>query len=363
MAAWEPKENWFINESELDDEQYDVKRLSAETSYVIKGCAGSGKTILALWRAVELTQQGQDALVIVYTGALKLFIQAALKHNPLEKGMTVQVLSEYAWRKDGKPVKAHLIIDEAQDFTVDEISEFRKSATVSIALFGDSAQKLYVNKPIYDENDEEIGTALTLTVEEIAEHLGLPIRSLKKNHRLPKKVARFAQHLSSSSESLEMQCQKEGERLPNIVRCLSGDNEIDHIIQVIKSRGLRDVGILLPNNDMVEAVYNAITSKGMLCEFRKRKGNNRDTKMDFASDNPKVMTYHSAKGLQFQTVFLPYCSKFNTKIWQKPPLYVACTRASQQLVVTYTNEPHEFFAAIPNEIYEFSNYVPRPATS
>ena len=37
--------------------------------------------------------------------------------------------------------------------------------------------------------------------------------------------------------------------------------------------------------------------------------NNKDT-LDFDSTNPKIMTYHSAKGLQFEAVFLPFIEKF-----------------------------------------------------
>ena len=65
------KESWYINESELDDYQVRIVRRNLNSSFIVKGCAGSGKTVLALWRAKELAEQGNnDYLIIVFTKAL-----------------------------------------------------------------------------------------------------------------------------------------------------------------------------------------------------------------------------------------------------------------------------------------------------
>ena len=38
------KEAWYINESELDDYQIPIIQKKLESSFIVKGCAGSGKT-------------------------------------------------------------------------------------------------------------------------------------------------------------------------------------------------------------------------------------------------------------------------------------------------------------------------------
>ena len=48
------KEAWYINESELDDYQTPIIQKKINQSFVVKGCAGSGKTVLALWKAREI---------------------------------------------------------------------------------------------------------------------------------------------------------------------------------------------------------------------------------------------------------------------------------------------------------------------
>lgn len=48
------KETWYINDSELDDYQTPIIQKKMNSSFVVKGCAGSGKTVLALWKAREI---------------------------------------------------------------------------------------------------------------------------------------------------------------------------------------------------------------------------------------------------------------------------------------------------------------------
>ena len=62
----------------------------------------------------------------------------------------------------------------------------------------------------------------------------------------------------------------------------------------------------------------------------------KDT-LNFDTTNPKLMTYHSAKGLQFQTVFLLAVTQPTEPVQQKA-LYVAITRTYRDLYVLYSNE-------------------------
>jgi DNA helicase IV len=347
-------EKWFINESELSDEQLDVKNLSPKNSYVVSGGAGSGKTVLAIHRAIELISRKEDCIVVVYTSALKKFISAALHYNPfgaIEGG----VMTYEKWKRNGFRMVGHLIVDEVQDFTEDEIAHFKKHTTISMALFGDSAQKLYPMKPVTDENGKKIKVK-TLSVEEIAEYLALPKRSLTNNHRLPRKIARFAQHLTVTTIPLENQCKKEGEKIPTVFKCKDLKQEVEMIIKTIKSRDLRDVGILVPNNDQVIAVRDILLDAGMPCEIKYSKGDQWENQLEFDTDNPKVMTYFSAKGLQFETVILPDLTMFNNSISFKAPLYVACTRASQELIISYSNSMHSYLQAIPRELFNHIDY-------
>ena len=45
------KRSFYVKDSELDDYQVKVINKKTDNSYIVKGCAGSGKSILALWKA------------------------------------------------------------------------------------------------------------------------------------------------------------------------------------------------------------------------------------------------------------------------------------------------------------------------
>lgn len=62
------KKDWMITESELDDDQLRVLMSILDKSMVVTGCAGSGKSVLALMKAQRLQQErGDDYEVIVST--------------------------------------------------------------------------------------------------------------------------------------------------------------------------------------------------------------------------------------------------------------------------------------------------------
>ena len=69
------------------------------------------------------------------------------------------------------------------------------------------------------------------------------------------------------------------------------------------------------------------------------------------------MTYHSAKGLDFETVFLPGLdsgiSIFNNddEDLERRLFYVASTRSRRNLFISYSgNDPHRFVAQMPNDL-------------
>ena len=78
--------------------------------------------------------------------------------------------------------------------------------------------------------------------------------------------------------------------------------------------------------------------------------NNVDT-LNFNSTNPKLMTYHSAKGLQFETVFLPFVESADSDDLRKS-LYVAMTRTYRNLYVMYSNYSMPSpLSSVPSDLY------------
>lgn len=348
------KEKWLIDLSEMDEFQRQILDLSVDESYVITGCAGSGKTILALRRAHDIKikslaeKKSVGFTMLVYTKALRSFMKSGI----LELGLDLnQVIHYDVWDES---MVDYIVVDEVQDFNQEQIDAINNAAMKSIMLYGDSQQQIYSGK---------------MTTDQIADHLGLPQRELLRNYRLPKTIASFASYLGDDLD-LEKKCIKDGKEKPRIIKFNSWQEELDFIMNEIKTRNFTDCAILLPfnNNESamsyvprnehrnVEAVRDYFDSKGFIAEHKMTINDWDDSDLDFDSELPKVMTCHSSKGLQFETVFIPFCDYPYHDNWfigyfQKP-LYVGLTRTYKNLYLTHSGPITPFFKKIPQFKYD-----------
>lgn len=342
-----PKRSFYVKDSELDDYQIKVINRRTDNPFIVKGCAGSGKSILALWKAKQIQEKNMGSyLYVVYTKALRQYMEDGINTIGLNDNNVRNFDKCFSWTKtdDGELQRGawkigsfdYIIVDEAQDFSRDDIDIFRSHARKALLLYGDSAQQLYKFNP--DKNP--------LSMEDIQRVTGYPMEQLVFNHRLPKKVARLAEYINSENDALEERCKNEGTVKPKIIEYNSRNDELDAIANIIKNKNLEDVGILFRHNEDVEYAYRYLSEKGLTVEAKY----GRQMDLDFTSDNPKLMTYHSSKGLQFENVFVPDCNAEDEE--ERNPLYVAITRTYEALYIMHTGNLSSFFDAVPRDLYE-----------
>jgi hypothetical protein len=258
-----------------------------------------------------------------------------------------------------KPIVDYLIVDEAQDFSQRDTQGFIRDKSQSIVFFGDTLQQLFAHQ----------GRSL----DSLAQSNNFDIIELSRNYRLPKDIARVAEYIQTSERGrLLTRCQKgyNNEETPTFY-LKEGDQDeqlqfiIDHCNNPLNSK---DVGILVSSNRQVEEVVKFLIGNGQPCQFRYNKPlggfdnslsdfmnaefgselyNQIDT-LNFQSNLPCVLTYHSAKGTQFDTVFIPFSNDnlFINGI-KRNEFYVAITRASNQVFVLYQNEPTYLLNDVP----------------
>jgi hypothetical protein len=102
--------------------------------------------------------------------------------------------------------------------------------------------------------------------------------------------------------------------------------------------------ILAPTNALAESIADRLTSVGLQADYMQGK----DVRLQ--SPHAKVMTIHSAKGLEFPVVAIPYleegilprnlaeanAEELEKHLQQELRLFfVGCTRAMRRLLVTY----------------------------
>lgn len=342
-----PKRDFYVKEEELDDYQVKIINKRTDSSFIVKGCAGSGKSILALWKAKQIQENGNSFLFVIFTKALKQYMKDGISQIGLSANNVENYNQCFYWSKDGdtwqqgdwkKGKYDYLIVDEAQDFSKEDILLFKSKASKALLLYGDSAQQLY----------KFFTNKTAISMDDMAYITKFPTEQLVFNHRLPKKIARLAEYINNENDDLENRCRKEGVELPKLIRYNSLFAQLDAIIDIIKNRNFEDVGILLRNNADVKTVADYLTSRGIKVEAKV----NDNVELDFNSSNPKIMTYHSSKGLQFEAVFLPECTASAPD--DRNPLYVAITRTYQSLYIMHSGNLSSFFDAVPTNLYESS---------
>ncbi len=137
------KESLDSKYEKLTSEQFNVLKMLRHFKRVrISGCAGSGKTLIAIEKAIRLSEAGLSTIIICHNPFLSNYIKSFTKGKPIYvvsfeewiyKLINKQLSNTYKWSKFSEPTKTELksaidnlkrdeitfdavIVDEAQDF-------------------------------------------------------------------------------------------------------------------------------------------------------------------------------------------------------------------------------------------------------
>jgi len=346
----EINQEWYLNKSEADDYQYQVMEESIDTPLIVTGCAGSGKSILALWKLKQILDYRRGScLYIVFTKALKAYMKAGIRMVGLKEN---SVLYYHEWKSQKCPAADYIIVDEAQDFSREEIFQFMQKARKTVFFYGDSAQQLYEFDPYRRPVD----------MEEIKQMTGYKIRELMYNHRLPVPIAKVADCVSKlggkkNDPIFVQRCLKNDGEKPRIIKCNGIMDQLATIlpfIERIHGRGGR-IGILCRHNQHVKKAYEYFRDNSDVdfdVKYDKGRDNNMfDLDFETSMDNPKLMTFHSAKGIQFTYVIILDYKDDGTNVI---PFYVAMTRSSKELIITYSGNCPSYFTYVSSDLYQTS---------
>ena len=331
--------NWDVAEDSMDGDQLDLIEYTDDKSMLVSGCAGSGKSVIAMHKAEQLHAKGKDVILIAYTRSLSRFMGNG------KTDTSFRFFHYHYWKHKLKMPKAdYIIVDEIQDFTKDEIQEFIDAARMHYLFFGDTAQSIY----------RQYGKQ-TMTIDQIAQMTGLNTLQLYNNYRLPRPVAKITQNYVGVDvqEYKEKVYQSKESELPHFIHLNSEQEQIDFLLKLAKDNIGTSVGILLPNNPEVIRISQEFANNNVECEFKYNKGDNDFDYVDilnFATTLPKIMTYHSAKGLQFDMVILPMYNGANDDE-SKKALYVAMTRTIHHLYVLYSTPQLLPPLNVPSHLY------------
>ena len=337
--------DFYVEYGRLDDRQRQIIENLFHRSEVVGGSAGTGKSLIALHKLARVPQDKSLALV-VFTKSLKKYFEDGIQVLEIPE-TTVCYKQEWG---EGHPVD-YLFVDECQDFTAEEIQKFIGCCD-KVFFFGDTGQTIMDFDGIAKQS-----------VEETAEMTGVPVEYLYVNYRLTKENAALAE-IVGRKNNLVRYCKRDGMK-PQLIPGSTFDEQLGTIIDTIRTNNLTRACILVPYNTSARAgsspnkdpklsvdyVRDYFVAHGMPVELKKNSNLGSTMTLDFNSSVPKVLSWHSVKGLQFNDVFIPFCETAYDDVMKKA-LYVAITRAYNRLYIGYTGQPNpDIFPPVESGYY------------
>lgn len=228
----------------------------------------------------------------------------------LEKAMTV--------RPHIYPKISHLLIDETQDLDELNYKFIAKIPTENIFYVGDARQMIYMFK----------GASMK-SLRNIYDNPEFVRYHLIDNYRNTPQIIKFAEHFLVNSETLSPEPKPVKTKGEQVVEC----GFLDALDDLTDSKNWGSWFILCRTNQQVNAVQGQLEDREIpYISFKKGDFTLDEINELMTEDKVKVLTVHSAKGLESPNVIVTGCKCFNEE--EKKICYVAATRAENMLYWT-----------------------------
>lgn len=346
---------WMIKYDKLDDDQKDFvdKEINNTGNIWIQGFAGSGKSVMLIHALRKKMDKNPNAIVcvVVYTHSLIDMFKTGMN----ELGMpNVPVMTYHAFVK-GFQTYDYIFCDEVQDLPKDVLTKM-KSRSQYVYVAGDSNQSIYEN---------------TVTPSEIGQVLSARPFVLNKIYRLTKSIIAAVTNLLPNMDIFgakrDMSKRDVSVRLS---KAYDKEDEVKYIWEQATnatSEGYSAVA-LLPKHEYIQEFSNILLKNNNKPKWNYQEDNwgkpdykslnshflNHGLKVEYVGNgfgsfqnaernrNLILMTYHSAKGMDFDNVFLPFLSDDLeiSKTNSETLLMVALTRSKMNLFLTYSGFIH-----------------------
>lgn len=264
----------------------------------------------------------------------------------------VAAIGSEVLNRDACRMADHVLVDEGQDLNPTRWQFLR-------ALVEEGPDDLFIAE---DAHQRIYGSRVVLG------HYGIKIvgrsQRLRLNYRTTAQNLQYALSVLAGTDFVDLEGDSEedvGYRsartgpVPQLVQAKNLDDEFDQIARIVgswqealqKGQGFENLGILVRTEQVGEQVVRALEERGVSARFVSEKS--------VPSGRPVVMTMHRAKGMEFARVIifgvddsslpaqfaienLAEADRADALQREKSLLYVATTRARDELVIVWQGE-------------------------
>jgi DNA helicase IV len=350
---------------ELSKEQDKIYHLPLDVNYLITGPPGTGKTVMALYRAEMYKKQSKVPIVLSYSKLLASYTNDAA--SELDIIGHVSTYNSWVYRtyrrhfRSNPPQlepykfdwpsimpklftvtindKPYLLIDEGQDLPRD----FYVAATLiseNFTVFADENQRITGTQSTFND----IKTYGKIDKE----------HQLTKNYRNTLEIAKVAKIFYAGLPSGMPELPTRKGSLPVVINTGNLAGAIEFIGRFERSYNHLEIGVFTKTSRVQQAILDGLKGKTKsAAEFYRY---DREDLPKFGKPGIKVINFNSVKGLEFDVVFIPELENLNldiTNIETKMTFYVLLSRAREQLYLLFSgNGDPEIINSIPTELIE-----------
>lgn len=369
---------WMIREDQLDPDQRDFINVEAKRNgnIWVQGFAGSGKSVLLVHSLKNILQKEPNAkvAVVVYTHSLIDMFKTGMQELNLSNSIPVMTYIEFCDKNSQH--YDYIFCDEVQDLP-SRVLYAMKNRARKVIVAGDSNQSIYDTDPRWNEP--------VVDPTQVGDIINARAFTLNMIHRLTRSIINAVQKLLPSMNiwGAKRDLTKQDVNI-RLCEASSEQEEVRYIYnEALKGANVGDTSaILFPTTNSITKFANLVLAVNNKSQWDEKKNNygkpdygdlNRhfrasSVKLQFigsgygslknAEQNKEaiLMSYHSAKGLDFDNVFLPF---LNTHFYLHPSnaetlFMVAMTRSRKNLYLTYYGYTHDLVDKFKGECTEIS---------
>lgn len=363
-------------------------------SVLVTGPPGTGKTVMAFYRAESIIRKGKTVKVLMFNSVLKKFSAGSFpNHSVAESVSTWHTWFSEWWRKNfhqNPPMErgsrydhdwdeamirlmrrapagfrefGHIILDEGQDFP----KKFYDS--INFVMNSDATDRNSRNSTTVFADENQRLRERNSTIAEIRSALGISNGrefKLTRNYRNTFQIARLAASFQVGLQTgvAEMPEGNNGP-LPALLQCRSVGASMDYIARFARQNDDLTIGVFTDNQPSQRSIFDhlrrCLDDTNVKVQRYTSNGGpyfGRSENLDFTGNGTvTVLCLQSCKGLEFDVVFIPELQNFRIDPAAidgfRMQMYVMVSRARSQLYL--------MCSGLENGDHPVLNLIPRPS--
>lgn len=357
---------------DLSKEQDEIYNLPLDGNYLVSGPPGTGKSVMALYRAEALTIDEREPSVLMFSNLLKQYTIEASKELDLSGNVeTFHRWMAAFWRRyfGAAPPKDSsdqwgfdwalitkefatsppppgslddLLVDEGQDLPKHFYLVARWLAR-NITVFADENQQL---------REEQC------TLDEIRKGIGASEHKLTRNYRNTREVALLAKHFYVGGPTGIPDLPRRRGDKPSLTNHGKLNDVVEQVARYARAHSDHAVGVACKYTRGQESLFNRLNARKLPMPVETYVGKDPSRrKVNFDDAGVKIVNYQSLKGLEFDALFVPQLELVEhdvTSASVRMLFYVIMSRARRELHLSWCGDgpTPPIVADIPEDVLE-----------